>query len=465
MNRFVPVQGRKVRAGVSVHQLECLEQRRLFAVVTWDGGGDGVNWNDPKNWSGDMTPGDNDDVTIGAGATAVTLAGASEWVKSVSCSRQLVINGPLLTVTGATTLNAATKIQGYGSLSIGGTLALNAAMTLGNASDNSNGDIYFTSSSAQTFGGTGGSVTAVGNDISYVINAGSSTLTIPTGFNIGGKNFSIFASNFGATIVNNGIISANVAGGSCSVSNVSSNAGTIQATNGGTLTIATGLATAGTINVGAGSTVAESDNLISTGTLTVAGALRVVNQLQVNGGTAVATKGANAVIKVGSLLVGAGRQLNLNDNDMIVDYTGTSSLGSWNGAAYTGLTGMIQQGRNGGLWTGSGIVTGMTAAKDPSTLTTLGIAEASQVLGLSGTQTTLWDGQTVDATTVLIKYTYSGDANLDGIISGDDYFQVDSSYPQHVRGFAAGDFDYDGVVGGDDYFLIDSDFPVQGSPL
>ena len=59
--------------------------------------------------------------------------------------------------------------------------------------------------------------------------------------------------------------------------------------------------------------------------------------------------------------------------------------------------------------------------------TTLGIAEASDVLGLTGAQTAIWQGQTVDATSVLIKYTYGGDANLDGVVDILDYGQIDGS--------------------------------------
>ena len=62
-------------------------------------------------------------------------------------------------------------------------------------------------------------------------------------------------------------------------------------------------------------------------------------------------------------------------------------------------------------------------------------------------------------------YTYAGDANLDGAISGDDYFQIDSAFPQGLHGWFNGDFNYDGVINGDDYFAIDSNYPSQGAPF
>ena len=61
------------------------------------------------------------------------------------------------------------------------------------------------------------------------------------------------------------------------------------------------------------------------------------------------------------------------------------------------------------------------------------------------------DGQTVDATTVFVRYTYAGDANLDGIINGDDYFRIDSGFAASSTGFIKGDFDYNGRIDADDY--------------
>ena len=89
--------------------------------------------------------------------------------------------------------------------------------------------------------------------------------------------------------------------------------------------------------------------------------------------------------------------------------------------------------------------------------------------GITGTQTATFAGQTVHATDTLVTYTYTGDANLDGKIDADDYFQIDSNYNKNGNNAAIsyhnGDFNYDGVVNGDDYFIIDSNFAAQGSPF
>ena len=74
-------------------------------------------------------------------------------------------------------------------------------------------------------------------------------------------------------------------------------------------------------------------------------------------------------------------------------------------------------------------------------------------------------------TDILVKYTYYGDANLDGKVDGSDYSRIDSSYVMEqtshtsVSGWFNGDFNYDGVVNGSDYTLIDNAFNTQGAQL
>jgi hypothetical protein len=59
---------------------------------------------------------------------------------------------------------------------------------------------------------------------------------------------------------------------------------------------------------------------------------------------------------------------------------------------------------------------------------------------------------------VVIRSARPGDANLDGVIDGDDFFMIDSGYTSQAGGYANGDFDYNGRVDADDYFRIDSNY-------
>src|SRR5205085_2592725 len=131
---------------------------------------------------------------------------------------------------------------------------------------------------------------------------------------------------------------------------------------------------------------------------------------------------------------------------------------TWSGNAYAGVAGLIQSGRNGGDWSGNGIVT----AAGSGDLTTLAIAEASMALGPSGG---VFDGETVDASAVLIKFTYGGDANLDGKLDIADYGLIDLNSPLGSSGWFNGDFNYDGVIDIRDYGVIDFNLPLRGATL
>jgi hypothetical protein len=132
-------------------------------------------------------------------------------------------------------------------------------------------------------------------------------------------------------------------------------------------------------------------------------------------------------------------------------------VGTWNGSAYTGLTGLIASGRNGGAWNGSGIVTSMTDAVGAGALTSVGIATAGAVAK------TTFGGVSVGADDVLLMYTYAGDANLDGKVSISDYGKLDFNINiPGAFGWSNGDFNYDGKVSISDYGIIDFVIGIQG---
>ena len=188
--------------------------------------------------------------------------------------------------------------------------------------------------------------------------------------------------------------------------------------------------------------------------------------LELDGGKLVVLHNATAnstatVSDVKSISATSGR-LDLKNNALIVRGTnsgGTGTIGTWNGTAYAGVTGLIASGSNGGTQDGAGIVTTEPSATSGNTLTALAVARAEDV-GLAGGT---FAGRSVLAGDVIVKYTYGGDSNLDGSITGDDYFQIDSAFPANLHGWLNGDFNYDGFINGDDYFIIDSNFPAQGA--
>ncbi len=69
----------------------------LAAPVSWTGGGDGVTWEDPANWSSDPAlPGAADDVTINA--TTVMHTSEDTELLSLTCSADLQVTGGSITV-------------------------------------------------------------------------------------------------------------------------------------------------------------------------------------------------------------------------------------------------------------------------------------------------------------------------------------------------------------------------------
>jgi hypothetical protein len=82
-----------------------------------------------------------------------------------------------------------------------------------------------------------------------------------------------------------------------------------------------------------------------------------------------------------------------------------------------------------------------------------------------------FDDRNVNINTILVKHTWNGDTNLDGVINADDYFSIDVGFVSQLPGYRNGDLNYDGLINADDYFLMDSAFVGQtstasdGSPI
>jgi hypothetical protein len=266
---------------------------------------------------------------------------------------------------------------------------------------------------------------------------------------------------------------------------------TIAGTNPLTLDVASGDAQ---INVASGShtisaplTLADNttvtvtpaaSNLALTGTLTAAGqnltkagagTLTVSNVraagLTIGGGTvAVAPNGTNAGVSVVNTLSIAGdatptAKLDLANNAAIVDYTGSSPVAT--------IRQQILAGRGGsGLgqsWNGQGITSSAAATAEPESRS-VGYAENSSMpLG----PFTTFRGQPVDSTAVIMAFTRTADADLDGVVGDNDVTIVGASYAPGVAGasWALGDFDYNGFVDDNDVTLLGAYYDPGATPL
>jgi len=228
-----------------------------------------------------------------------------------------------------------------------------------------------------------------------------------------------------------------------------------------------------TLNLNAGSYTYAADLAATTGHLAMTvgsgasatfSASQHLESLTLAGTASIAPGGDLTLITESLAITGVGR-LDLADNGLVVDYDplASTALGSWTGSAYSGVAGFLASAYASGAWTGGGI--GSSAIVASPYTTSLAVDEAARVLNLTGDETGIWRGQTIDASAVIVKYTYAGDTNLDGKLNGDDYFAIDSHINLAASGWINGDFDYNGFLNGDDYFLIDSNYGSQGPLL
>ena len=126
------------------------------------------------------------------------------------------------------------------------------------------------------------------------------------------------------------------------------------------------------------------------------------------------------------------------------------------------VRGLIVNARNVGYWQGTGL-TSSAAANDPTKLTGLAV-----LLNDRGNGTPLYnvfDGQSVNANTILVKYTWNGDMDLNGTVDADDYYRIDTGFSQRLTSYRNGDLDFSGGVDADDYYLIDSAFHGQSHDI
>ncbi|HWB54804.1 MAG TPA: dockerin type I repeat-containing protein, partial [Tepidisphaeraceae bacterium] len=300
------------------------------------------------------------------------------------------------------------------------------------------GAITFDNSHRYTLAGSGRLTLqrTVGSALINDIN-GSHTISAPL----------TFASNTSIT-VNSAVDTLSLTG------NITTSGHTLTKSGAGVLTISgsqahsTGSAisvSAGTLNLNsnAGSSTSALLNLTaSSGTINF-GSRQDLASLSLGGANAyVKTTGDHVFTH--SLSMSNGSTIDLSSNDLIIDYTGASP--------YLQIRSDLFAGYNDNKWNGGGIFSSAAGANSKHN-TALAYDEASDLYGLIGSGTTHVDGETVDSTTIVIKYTWIGDLNMDGFVTATDFNWM-SPVGTTNAGWANGDFNYDGIVNADDYALF-----------
>jgi hypothetical protein len=136
------------------------------------------------------------------------------------------------------------------------------------------------------------------------------------------------------------------------------------------------------------------------------------------------TANGSTVVRSGS--VDLGGTIDLNNNKMIIDYSGASPDSAVRAA--------IISGRNNGAWNGPGLTSTSAQTALNGHSTSLGYAEASTALGVNGGS---FAGQSVDGSAVLVRYTLSGDADLSGTVDLTDFTFLAANFNASVPASSA----------------------------
>jgi hypothetical protein len=243
--------------------------------------------------------------------------------------------------------------------------------------------------------------TLAGGTITMQVSGGSADITLTSGnHTIGGPLNLVSNTN----ISGNGILTTGTITNSAALA--------IQ-----TDTIAGAIDGTGSISVGVGHAL-TADHVRQS-------ALAVTGLLVINPGRS-SMKASN----IGSLTIASGAAVDLGDNDLTLGASSAASIRGW-----------LVSGFAGGAWTGPGIRSSVAAliAADSSNMhkTALGY---------------------FDTGTPLVRYTYSGDANLDGTVNALDFNALASNFGTNSPQWTSGDFNYDGVVNTLDFNALASNF-------
>jgi len=455
-------------------------------------------------------------VSTGTGGTATVMPGGTLDIRGQNLStRAVTISGSgdqgigALINNGGDQQNAIINLNLAGDASVGGTnrwdvrgtganinggtftltkvsgntvaVVAPTSVSLGNI--NVNGGVLSFENANNVMGSTAFAATVnAGGTLQFWNNLGGETQNKPIILNGG-----IVTSENNATTLTGPISLAGPATGQLrannplTVTNVVSGAGGFTKTGGNTLLFSANNTYSGPTNVNAGlfrvtGSIANSAVIVnSTGTYEAPVAQQVAGMTVNTGGLTNVPNGATPfALTVGSgtgttspfSIPGTGSnagKVQLNNNGMIVDV----AAGGEQAAADSVRTAALAA-YNGGLWNGTG---GLTSSQiSGSNRLAIGFgtpAEVPAALTAGGTQ---FFGSAVDASSIVVRTTIGGDANLDKTVNFDDLLLLAKNYNSTTGYWSKGDFTYDGVVNFDDLLILAKDYnasmptePVPGA--
>ncbi len=294
--------------------------------------------------------------------------------------------------------------------------------------------------------------------------SGANTYSQPTTISggilaIGNNTASGTAGTSAVTVTGTGAIAMNRSDAT-SFANVITGTGGVMQTGSGTTTLTGALSYTGPTTVTAGKLILPVALLTPSSPLTVTSGSALIstsassstNVIAANvGGITVgatgklalsaanrATNKAKVVITPNLSITGAGT-FDLVDNDLIIN----------GGTTIAQVTAMLAAGE----------------LKTSSTTPLVALGSLVNSDGQGGSLYSTFDGQAVSSTAVLVRYTYLGDTNLDGVVDANDLANTLAGLNGGLTGWANGDFNYSGTVTTADVTLLLNSLANQGAPL
>jgi hypothetical protein len=206
--------------------------------------------------------------------------------------------------------------------------------------------------------------------------------------------------------------------------------------------------------------------------------------VHITGGTLAITGagslGTGSIASSGLSISGAG-VLDVGSSGLVIEYgNGASPVGDLSFARTArnypanSIQRYAQSAFNGFGWNGPGISSSY-AANDPNGLTAVGIADENDLgdvypadYTVAGGGTGTWMGQPInDTNNVLVRMTWYGDGNLDGVVNRLDVTALSQGYNGIAGyvGWSDGDYTYSGDITKVDVSLLAQSYLFQGAPL
>jgi hypothetical protein len=146
-----------------------------------------------------------------------------------------------------------------------------------------------------------------------------------------------------------------------------------------------------------------------------------------------------------NLSIPATATFDLSDNDLVLNPTAADRL-----SVFGTLYERLKSGYATGAWSGNGLASSAAQGNIDSTLALVDNA----VLGM-----TQFSGELVDANSLLLNYTYSGDIDLNGTVDADDLTVFANNFGRTTGATQIdGDVDFNGTVDADDFTVFANNF-------